>query len=568
MPGFVTVISKDLDCDSLGIEYNCLGKLVIEKKQYDNALVERYTIPKFLEDKVFREDEEVFVLIEGVILNFRDLKSKYASTDYFSAVKNMYRENGDDFFSEFKGEFSGILYDKINKKWLVFTNPTSSKPVYFYRGNGFCIFSSELKVVSQILRKLNCKYSLDRLGAYFLLTYGFMLADYTLIEEVKKLMPGSYAKIEGDKVSFHEYTKFENIQCTNESKEEIIDTIDILFKESVRLEYEKDLEYGYKHIATLSGGLDSRMNVMVANELGYRDVLNITLSQTNYYDENIAKKIASDIGYGFLFCSLDNGNYLKNVRDPVLCNDGLVLYPGSAHLLSCIEKINFDHFGLMHTGMLGSGAVGAYLSKPRLVRPTAAAGAYSLYLIERVLPKIRSEVERYESEELFKLHNRGFNGIFNGNWTINQFTESASPFMDVELIRYCLSIPPSLKYRRKITIEWIHSRHPDAAKYIWELTKIRPSMNRILPFIAKVLRRSYIKAFDKTNLLSMNPFQHWYRTNSGLRLFVNDYFRENLYLLDDYHQLKTDCTSLFNQGTLLEKAQVMTLMAAIKLHFS
>ncbi|MHC4542983.1 MAG: asparagine synthase-related protein [Planctomycetota bacterium] len=567
MPGFVGVISNDVDYDSLRIEYDCLGELVIDRKQYDNALVERYTIPKFLEDKVFREDKEVFVLIEGVILNFRDLKNKYASTDYFSTVKNMYRENGDDFFSEFKGEFSGVLYDRINKKWLVFTNPTSSKPVYFYRGNGLCIFSSELKVISQILRRLNCKYSLDILGAYFLLTYGFMLADYTLIEEVKKLRPGAYVKVENDKVGFLEYVKFEGGQYINSSKEQIIDNLDTLFKEAVRLEYEKDLEYGYKHIATLSGGLDTRMNVMTAHELGYQDILCFTLAQSNYYDERIAKKITSDLGCEFLFYSLDNGNYLRNVREPVLCNDGMVLYSGSAHLLSCIEKINLDQFGAMHTGMLGDAVLGTYLSKPKPTRPMAKTGAYSLYLIERILPKIEAEIEHYEFEELFKLYNRGFNGILNGNWTISQFTECVSPFLDVEFMKYCFSIPPSMRYKEKIYIEWILSRHPDAAKYVWEATKLRPSTNRIFPFIVKVIRRLYIKAFGKTNLLSMNPFQYWYKTNSDLRLFVNDYFQKNLYLLDDYYQLKKDCIRLFNRGTLLEKTQVMTLMAAIKLHF-
>ncbi len=567
MPGFVGVISNDVDYDSLKIEYKSLGKLVKDKKQYDNALVERYTNPKFLEDKVFYEDQSALVLIDGFVLNFKDLINKYVAPDYFNTVKKMYYENGDDFFKEFRGDFSGLLYDKTKAKWIVFTNPTSTKPVYYYKNNGLYIFSSEVKVISQILRMLNYKYSLDIVGAYFLLTYGFMLEDYTLIEEVKKLRPGNYIKIENGEISLHEYSRFENRQYTSDSREKIIDNIDTLFREAVRLEYEKDLEYGYKHIATLSGGLDSRMNVMTAHELGYQDILCFTFAQSNYYDERIAKKIASDLGCEFLFQSLDGGNFLKNVEGPVLCNDGLVLYSGSAHSLSSIEKINFEHYGLIHTGGVGDGVLGSLLLKPKLVKPKMESGAYSTYLLHHILPKVKQSLGHYESNEMFKLYNRAFNGALNGTWTACQFTESASPFLDAEFMKYCFSIPPSMRYKEKIYIEWILSRHPDAAKYVWEATKLKPSTNKVLPFIVKVFRRAYIKAFGKTNLLSMNPFQYWYDTNEQLRLFVNNYFQQNIYLLDEYPELKSDSTRLFNEGSLIEKTQVMSLLEAIKLHF-
>ena len=148
------------------------------------------------------------------------------------------------------------------------------------------------------------------------------------------------------------------------------------------------------------------------------------------------------------------------------------------------------------------------------------------------------------------LYNRAFNGALNGTWTACQFTESASPFLDAEFMKYCFSIPPSMRYKEKIYIEWILSRHPDAAKYVWEATKLKPSTNKVLPFIVKVFRRAYIKAFGKTNLLSMNPFQYWYKTNEQLRLFINNHFQQNIYLLDEYPELKSDSTRLFNEWWL------------------
>ncbi|MCF6147993.1 MAG: asparagine synthase [Candidatus Kuenenia sp.] len=567
MAGLFGIISDRVGMENLKIEVLGLGRLIFDEKRYSNAFIQKYTCPKFLKDKVFSEKEGIFIAIDGYILNFKILKNKYVANDYFETIKKMYECCGDEFFNEFRGEFSGVLYDKIKNKWLVFTSHTGSKPVFYYKSDELIIFSSEVKVICQILRKHNSDYSLDELGAYFLLTYGFMIEDFTLINEAKKLKPGNYLKIEDGKFLCAQYHRFGTVDYRHDSKKKIIDTLDELFINAVKSEYEKDLEYGYKHIATLSGGLDTRMNVMTANKLGYRDILNITFAQSNYYDERISKKIATDLGYEYLFCSLDTGNYLKDIESPVLCNDGLVLYSGSAHLLASIRKINFERYGLVHTGMLGDAILGSYLTKPAPVKPVAQMGTYSEYLMKAVVPKIETEVDRYLTEDVFKLYNRGFNGILNGNWTIGQFTECVSPFLDVDFIEYCLSIPPSLRYKQRIYLEWMITKHPTYTKYIWESTKLRPSTNRILPFILKVLHRSYIKVTGRTDLLSMYPFQYWYDTNSNLRSFVENYFKENIALLDDHGDLKKDCESLFNSGTMIEKTQVMTLLEAVKLYF-
>lgn len=569
MLGFVGVISNDVDYDSLKIEYKSLGKLVKGKKQYDNALVERYTNPKFLEDKVFYEDQSALVLIDGFVLNFKELINKYIAPDYFNTVKKMYYENGDDFFKEFRGDFSGLLYDKPKEKWLIFTNHTGSKPVFYYKDGDVFVCASELQLVTQILRKLGCRYSLDSIGCYFLLTFGFMLEDYTLIEEVKRLKPGNYIKIEDKKAQVDVYNVFNNDVLVNSPLGEIIENLETLFKKSVAMEYEKDLEYGYKHIATLSGGLDSRMSVMTARELGYDNILNITFSQSNYWDERIAKKVALDLGNEFLFYALDNGNFLKNtIRDSVIANGGLVLYSGSAHGLSMFKKINFGPFGMVHTGQIGDAVLGSFLSKPRREKPQPSSGAYSSYLLGKISGVLDNILQNYESEEIFKFYNRAFNGAINGNWIANQFTEACSAFLDVDFLRYALSIPPSLKYKEQIYHEWILAKRPAAAKYVWEQTKAKLTANKLFVEAKVFLRRARFKLLGKSSAsYSMNPFQYWYNTNEQLRLFANNYFQQNIYLLDEYPELKSDSTRLFNERSFIEKTQVMSLLEAIKLHF-
>ena len=59
--------------------------------------------------------------------------------------------------------------------------------------------------------------------------------------------------------------------------------------------FEKDLEYGYKHLVALSGGLDSRMTAWVGHNMGYTNMLNYTFSQTDYLDETVPKEITDTL---------------------------------------------------------------------------------------------------------------------------------------------------------------------------------------------------------------------------------------------------------------------------------
>jgi asparagine synthase (glutamine-hydrolysing) len=64
----------------------------------------------------------------------------------------------------------------------------------------------------------------------------------------------------------------------------------------------------------------------------------------------------------------------------------------------------------------------------------------------------------------------------------------------------------------------------------------------------------------------MNPLDYWYRTNSDLRIFINEYYLQNINLLTS-GKVKSMCKELFEKGNLVEKIQVLTLLAAWRLYF-
>lgn len=570
MPGILGEISKSGVLKNFG--ENKKKNLIVDKIESKNYYLERRTINKFLNDKVFW-DEKYIVITEGVILNSLKLIEKYRASDFKSAIIKMYETNGEKFFGEFRGSFSGLFYDKQKDIWLIYTNHIGDKQIFYSKTENGIIFGSEINYLVEYMRNNNIKYTFDKIGAYFLLTYGYMLEDYTLFKEIKKLNAGKYIKIKNDNFEIHTYFEVDNTPDNTLTEEEIIENVDKLFRNAVKLEFEKDKEYGYKHVASLSGGLDSRMTTWVAHELGYLEQLNVTFSQTDYLDETIAKSIARDLKHEWLFKALDNGNYLKNIDEMIEINFGNCLYSGNAHVNNFMNTFNFENYGVYHTGQLGDVILGTYYSSENPEKSyVPGAGAYSSKIIKGNEKNYLKH--EYKNEEIFKFYNRGFTGILQGNLPVQKYSEVISPFLDVDFFNFCLSIPLKYRYNHRIYFKWILKKYPGAAKYKWEkiggkITDKTITMMGHTTTLKALPRKVINKIFHKSAMNTkkhMNPFDYWYRTNENLKNFIDSTFKENISLLEN-NELKKDCQKLFTEGNTTEKTQVLTLLAAYKYYF-
>lgn len=577
IPGFLIEVSQNRIRKNFG---SCRrDDLIIEKIEDKKGkyYIERRTINKFLNDKIFFENKDFIILTEGVILNRKQLEEKYNKTNFFETIILMYQNLGEDFFKEFRGSFSGFLYDKFKDKWIIYTNHFGDKQVFYYTNNDNFIIGSEVLYITNYLKKNGFSYTFNTNGAYMLLTYGYMLEDNTLIKEIKKLIAGHYIVLEKGTFKIKKYFEIDNEPDYSLKEDEIIEELDNLFKKAVKLEFEKDLEYGYKHIASLSGGLDSRMTVWVANKEGYNDLVVYTFSQSDYLDEKIAKKIASELKNEFIFKSLDNGIYLiKNdmVRRQVEINFGNVLYSGNAHVRSFADLINFKNFGLVHTGQLGDVIVGTYSSKPfHLTNFNFLTGSYSTFLKDKLKNIKLNNI--YKNEEKFKMYNRGFNGILQGNLPFQEYTEVVSPFLDIDFFNFCMKIPLKYRYNHKIYFKWILKKYPKAAKYKWEKINAKittPLLNifgRKIP-LTQIIPKITKKLFYKSSINSkynMNPFDYWYRKNPELKEYFDMKFYENKKTFDVQKELLEDAERLYNNGNVIEKTQVLTLLEAYKFYF-
>lgn len=588
MPGFLIHIGNE----QVVFPAEKRKDLVVNSIEGNGYTVERRVVNKFMDDRVFYNDKEFLIVVEGVVLNNHSLIAKYSAKDWTDCVQIMYDRNGESFFNEFRGSFSGALFDKHANKWLIYTNQIGDKQVFYSLTPQGCFFSSEIGFIVDLFKKNGFPIGIDKTGCYLALTHGFCIESKTLVEGVKKLLPGHYCRIQGDDFRIIKYHRFSNTPDYTMSSQQAIEGIDSFFRKAIKLQFGKDIEYGYKHIACLSGGLDSRMTVWVAHQMGYRDQLNMTFSQSGHLDFSIAQEIATTLHHDWLFKPLDGGDCIRLIDDVTRITYGSANFFGLANGKGMEDLINYDSFGIIHTGQIGDSIIGSFFKKNEYNKDyKLGQGAYSLELIER-LEGYQFE-EEYDNEEIFCLYTRAFDCADQGLLTFQENTESCSPFVDVDFLEFCYTIPLNLRYGHKIYFDWILQKYPEAAGFVWEKTgKKIQSFENIPPrymtlwgyrvpalndpafpgwLKGSVLRRLGLRKKGqkaKTIVLNsqnaMTPVDYWYNTNAQLRQFMTSYWNTHVDCIKDIG-LRSDMEHLFRDCVVYDKLQSLSVLAAISL---
>ncbi len=565
MPGFWGVFSFEKSFKTFEVEEVISKNYVKRRKNFENGFLFQNTLNRFLDEKIFQEDEEIFVCFEGVFFNHKNLRIENSVNNDFSLFKKLFYESKRSFPSQIYGNYTGIVYDKNKKEVYLFTAHNGTKTLFYFfdKENKILIFGNSLKYVIDLMRENGYKVELDNDGAYCLITVGYMVGERTLVKNVKKLKPATVLKFDGKNIGEETFFKISSYPLGKKQENMIIDELDNLFVEAVKAEYDKDIEYGFKHVSTLSGGLDSRTNLLTAHRLGYKDVLCLCFSENDYLDEKLSKKIASDFLDYYLFYSLNNGKYLIDIDNPVKANDGLIFYSGSSYMYSMFSLLNFSDYGILHTGVAGNEVLYSSLKFDYHEKPSKEKVERIFYSsklrnkIENILDEL---VKKYETMEELAFYEKCVNGMYNAFRNIEHFTEFSSPTLYAPTLEYIMKIDPKLKYNAHIYRKWVLKKIPNI-NYPWEHiagAKVSGSSFEIF------LRKSKKKL--ATMLLgyrpSKNPWDKWMKKNPILMETLDKYFYDNIDILKG--DLKEDCVKLYQSGNLKEKTQPLTLISYIK----
>lgn len=529
---------------------------------------------KFKNDSVKFENEQIIFKSYGVILNLNSLLAENNTNNKEELFHSLYIRYAEKFIEKLKGSFVVCLYDKPTKKWLFFTNHIGDKRVYYSIALDEVIVSDSLMKIILYHKEHNLNYNLNLNAAYELLTYGHFLGDNTLIKECKRLLPGSYLRVDKKEITSHFYYKLQNEDTTTLKEKDIIEEVDRLFKNAVKLQFEKDREYGYSHLVALSGGLDSRMTAWIAKELGFDDITNYTFSQFGYLDMKVAREITHFLNTKWIFIALDKGNFLKELQKTVEITEGNNSF--LHHTFYAHSLLPLQNYGIQHSGSLGDVILGSYEKNNYHTKPEHLH-MKSLKMKDKLNDNYFMD---YPNQELFTFYNRGLNGILASHLINQNVSETFSPFLDKDFLSFCFSLPLKYRVRQSLYIKWIIRNYPKAAEFKWEKIKgyiTEPSVtirnkNVIIRKIPSFIFQNVFKRIGITSLTGinsrnhMNPFQYWYRSNPTIAEFYDKCFNEQKDILTD-KELKDDVIYLFREGNIFEKMMVLNLLVSVKYFF-
>ncbi len=529
---------------------------------------------RFVNDQLFFSSDQELIISDGVILNLCELKRKYQANDLMQVIRCITEVSGENYFTDFIGPFTGLHYSLKDNSLVAYGNQTGDAPIFYYTSKNFNMVSIDLNLIVDVLVENNITYTFDEMAALYVMTFGYMIDNRTMISEIKRLSPGKYLYFKDSIIEIKEYHSF-IFEDKERTFDEAIELVDSGFRKAIKRCFDKDIEYGYQeHLADMSGGLDSRMTNWVARDMGYNNVVNINYCQSSSNELRCASGASAFLGNQFFHKQLDDASFIYNVDQIVNMNYGLAVFCGITGGEQMLRSLNGSRFGLEHSGQLGDGSVGTYYHDNGTKRtfPQIASIRYSS-LIDCCIPQAVL-AELYEHEK-FSVYTRAFLGMFSSHLIRRHYFYTVSPFLDINFLDVIYKIPISMRAGNRLYWAWIDKKYPEAGKL--PSTRLRQG-EAFEVFFSRAYRRvkrdirklGYRFGFaeSSTDPNNMNPFDYWYETKPELREFIHSYYLTNRPLLTPYQQTADNVDKLYSSFKTMDKMLTMTVLGVMKRYFS
>lgn len=224
-------------------------------------------------------DNQVVLVFNGEIYNFRDLKGKLSAeriafntqTDS-EVIIAAYQHWGTDAFSKLKGMFAFALYDRVKQEIYLVRDSQGIKPLYVYQHQKIIAFASEVKAFSAA--KLPLSANTD--WPIALLSMGHLPEPLTTYQEVRMMPKGTFTTF-----SLEEAEPRQEVQCLKYEKsfadlqfESPQTAINRLLDKAIQSQLVADAPIG----VFLSGGIDSSLLALQAAKHQKEKLITVSLN--------------------------------------------------------------------------------------------------------------------------------------------------------------------------------------------------------------------------------------------------------------------------------------------------
>lgn len=146
------------------------------------------------------ERKNIWAFLDGQIYNAPELREqlkkqgfKFTQEDDALLLVHAYDAWEEDFLSHLNGPFALAVFDEEKETLLIARDRLGQKPLYWTTQGEYWLFSTEIKglLTSGIVPQTP---SIDALASY--LCFGFIPQDLAAIQDVNKILPGHYLKVD------------------------------------------------------------------------------------------------------------------------------------------------------------------------------------------------------------------------------------------------------------------------------------------------------------------------------------------------------------------------------------
>lgn len=206
---------------------------------------------------MFSDDKRFVIVYNGEVYNFiaiRDELKKLGHTFHSNSdtevVLKGYIAYGKNILDKIRGMFAFVVWDTQTHTAFGARDHMGIKPFYYYHSNGVFTFCSEIK---GMLQQPSIKKQVSKDGLRLFLSYGYVGAPYTILDNVFALKPGECFTLSSNKLYIEQYWDIPTGKPTELSYNEAKDKLKQMVVDKVNEELVSDVPLGL----FLSGGLDS-----------------------------------------------------------------------------------------------------------------------------------------------------------------------------------------------------------------------------------------------------------------------------------------------------------------------
>ncbi|MBA3659497.1 MAG: asparagine synthase (glutamine-hydrolyzing), partial [Gemmatimonadales bacterium] len=203
------------------------------------------------------EDGSVVIVFNGEIYNFEALHAELVQRGHVFRTRtdtevlvHLYEDLGEQMLERLRGMFAFAIWDRRRRRMLIARDHFGQKPLFYVESAGRLAFASEIKA---LLADDPGLAAMDPAALDQYLTLRFVQPPRTFFQRIRALPPAHYLIWEAGRTRVERYWDLPYGPKWTYSEAELLERIDDLLAETVKIHLVSDVPVG----AFLSGGLDS-----------------------------------------------------------------------------------------------------------------------------------------------------------------------------------------------------------------------------------------------------------------------------------------------------------------------